>query len=448
LTIRDSAGGGNLVALNTSPGSTIGGTGAGINSSAGTLIIESGTLNVGGTTGGAGIGGGAGQGSGNIYINGGIVHSEQINESFAAAIGSGVSGTGNSNIIINGGIVTAISSPLGGAGIGNGGWFSSGTTIIINGGDVTATGGLTSAGIGSGWGNGGSVVEINGGTINATGGPGAGAAGIGRSGDTANPPSTVNVTGNPDITTHVGDPFPVIWFYPPPQTHFTVVYGSITNNLNANAHTSDGTLSFEWYQVGVGTATTTNPYFAIPTGLGVGTHTFQVTTSNRGTISDTITITVEVLAYNEPPPNGDVPSRSRGLWLQTGENARQGVILHIDALDAYALGLRDNAGNPYINVNLESGADISRQLDILDAAMAITTSQRSRLGAMQNRLKHTVNKLSVASENLSASNSRIRDADMAHEMMRLTTANVLQQAAVSMLAQANQQAQNVLWLLQ
>jgi flagellin len=66
---------------------------------------------------------------------------------------------------------------------------------------------------------------------------------------------------------------------------------------------------------------------------------------------------------------------------------------------------------------------------------------------MQNRLEFAINNLDIASENLSAANSRIRDADMALEMMRLTQANVLQQAATSMLAQANQAPQQILQLL-
>jgi flagellin len=69
------------------------------------------------------------------------------------------------------------------------------------------------------------------------------------------------------------------------------------------------------------------------------------------------------------------------------------------------------------------------------------------LGAVQNRLEFTIENLDIASENLSAANSRIRDADMAREMMGLTQANVLQQAAISMLAQANQAPQSVLQLL-
>ncbi len=83
---------------------------------------------------------------------------------------------------------------------------------------------------------------------------------------------------------------------------------------------------------------------------------------------------------------------------------------------------------------------------INDAIKAVST-QRSALGATQNRLEHTISNLNNASENLQAAESRIRDVDMAKEMMHFTKNNVLQQAAQSMLSQANQAPQNVLQLL-
>ena len=81
-------------------------------------------------------------------------------------------------------------------------------------------------------------------------------------------------------------------------------------------------------------------------------------------------------------------------------------------------------------------------------AINTVSSQRADLGALQNRLEHTINNLDVAAENLSAANSRIRDTDMAKEMMNYTKMNVLVQSAQAMLAQANQQPQSVLQLLQ
>ena len=79
--------------------------------------------------------------------------------------------------------------------------------------------------------------------------------------------------------------------------------------------------------------------------------------------------------------------------------------------------------------------------------MAHVSAQRSQLGAWQNRLEHTINNLGTSSENLTAAESRIRDVDMAQEMMEFTKNIILQQAAQAMLAQANQQPQSVLQLL-
>ena len=87
-------------------------------------------------------------------------------------------------------------------------------------------------------------------------------------------------------------------------------------------------------------------------------------------------------------------------------------------------------------------------IDTIDAAIQSVSSERSKLGATQNRLDHTINNLTTTSENLVAAESRIRDVDMAQEMMEFTKNNILSQAATSMLAQANQMPQSVLQLLQ
>ncbi len=99
-----------------------------------------------------------------------------------------------------------------------------------------------------------------------------------------------------------------------------------------------------------------------------------------------------------------------------------------------------------INANNWSG--ISSQIKVVDKALDFVATARAKLGAVINRLEFTDRSLQVSSENLSASESRIRDADMGKEMMNLTKANILQQAGVSMLAQANQAPQSVLSLLQ
>lgn len=107
------------------------------------------------------------------------------------------------------------------------------------------------------------------------------------------------------------------------------------------------------------------------------------------------------------------------------------------------------AGNYSVNEKevSDKGKDYSKTLDIVDDSLKEVTIQRSILGANQNRLEYTINSLNTTSENLSAAKSRIEDTDMAKEMMNLTNANVLQQAAISILAQANQAPNNITQLL-
>ena len=97
------------------------------------------------------------------------------------------------------------------------------------------------------------------------------------------------------------------------------------------------------------------------------------------------------------------------------------------------------------DLTTQKGADAA--IKDIDVAIKSVSDTRSNLGAVQNRLEHTINNLGATSENLTAAESRIRDTDMAKEMMNFTKQNILMQAAQSMLAQANQQPQGVLQLL-
>ncbi len=103
-------------------------------------------------------------------------------------------------------------------------------------------------------------------------------------------------------------------------------------------------------------------------------------------------------------------------------------------------------GTGGIDVSTSEGAQSA--IPVIDNAISTVLKERSNLGALQNRLEHTINNLGTANENLSAAESRIRDADMAMEMMDYTKENILSQAVTAMLAQANQQPQQVLQLLQ
>ncbi len=140
--------------------------------------------------------------------------------------------------------------------------------------------------------------------------------------------------------------------------------------------------------------------------------------------------------------DGSVSVAASGITFQIGDQnvASQQVTLTIGAMDATSLALT--------SVSLGSQTSAQAALSVIDAAINTVSTQRANLGAVQNRLEHTVNNLGVTSENLSSAESRIRDVDMASEMMALTKNQVLAQAAQSMLAQANTQPQSVLKLLQ
>lgn len=127
------------------------------------------------------------------------------------------------------------------------------------------------------------------------------------------------------------------------------------------------------------------------------------------------------------------------IMTQIGANAGQTAFISVGDMRAEALGVKD------INISSKFGA--ATAIETVQNAMQKVSSQRSSLGAMQNRLEHTINNLGAASENLSAAESRIRDVDMAKEMMAQTKNNILAQASQAMLAQANQQPQGVLQLL-
>ncbi len=130
--------------------------------------------------------------------------------------------------------------------------------------------------------------------------------------------------------------------------------------------------------------------------------------------------------------------------FQVGANSNQNISISLStnfkSVGAAVASLANTA-------TMSTSASISANIDKLDTELTKIVDKRAELGATQNRLEYTVKSLDIASENLSASESRIRDTDMAKEMMNLTRSNVLQQAATNMLSQANQAPQNVLQLL-
>ena len=139
-----------------------------------------------------------------------------------------------------------------------------------------------------------------------------------------------------------------------------------------------------------------------------------------------------------------------------GANAGQAIELTIGAMDANTLGVDDGNGSAMTDSDAAvatAGIDVSTQgaadtaIATIDTAIGTVSAERSKLGAYQNRLEHTIANLGPSAENLQAAESRIRDLDMAEEIMAFTKNNILQQAATAMLAQANMAPQSVLQLL-
>jgi len=166
------------------------------------------------------------------------------------------------------------------------------------------------------------------------------------------------------------------------------------------------------------------------------------TTTTAGEWTSNTTGTEVALKDNviDVPVDGE-DSGARGLTLQVGDTNEDfnKVTVYVDDMSSKGLGI-DNLDVTDQGISAES-------IDRVKSAIEKVSVNRGRLGALQNRLEHTLNNLATTTENMTNAESRIRDTDMAQEMMAFTKNNVLVQAAQSMLAQANQQPQQVLQLL-
>lgn len=132
------------------------------------------------------------------------------------------------------------------------------------------------------------------------------------------------------------------------------------------------------------------------------------------------------------------------MWIHMGPNMHQRERIFIGTMTAKALLVKDGVGKP---ITLSTAAEANRNIGVVDEALHIIAKQRADLGAYYNRMEHAAKGLMNAYENIQASESRIRDADMAEVMVDLTKNQVLIQSGTAMLAQANQQPNSVLQLL-
>ena len=133
------------------------------------------------------------------------------------------------------------------------------------------------------------------------------------------------------------------------------------------------------------------------------------------------------------------------MWFHIGANMDQRVRAYVGTMTAKALGVRDIGDESILTIDTPETAN--RAIGTIDEAIKKINKQRADLGAYQNRLEMSVVGINVAAENLQASESRIRDVDMAKEMVEYTRNQILTQSGTAMLAQANQQTQSVMSLL-
>ena len=208
-----------------------------------------------------------------------------------------------------------------------------------------------------------------------------------------------------------------------------VTIGGFTFDFGTQNVTKEGTLRFDLEATSIDLSLTGDATGAVTDmnykgeTLNVGGFEFTLKTG-FGATNDTASIDVV----------------DKAVKFHIGANADQNTSLSINDMSATALNVNS------LDVTTQTGANSA--ITTIQSAIDKVSSERAKLGAMQNRLEHTTNNLTTSSENLSAAESRVRDVDMAKEMMEFQKNNILNQASTAMLAQANQQPQGVLQLLQ
>lgn len=214
-------------------------------------------------------------------------------------------------------------------------------------------------------------------------------------------------------------------------------------------HTATAGITFSTEAVGSAATMTVGAVTGVFAGVATDSGSdASVTTAsgNYSAVGNTITMTdgaAEGLSFTVSGATGAATitvDNNGGLNMHIGANKDQTMYISVGDMRSTALGV------DAIDVTSKTGAETA--IDTIQDALDSVSSERAKLGAYQNRLEHTINNLGTSSENMASAESRIRDVDMAKEMMDFTKNNILSQAATAMLAQANQQPQGVLQLLQ
>ncbi|MBQ2411377.1 MAG: flagellin, partial [Selenomonadaceae bacterium] len=165
-------------------------------------------------------------------------------------------------------------------------------------------------------------------------------------------------------------------------------------------------------------------------------------TDNKGNVNKSANAALDAFDESLRAQN---KSEDNSIVMQIGTKAGQSINVGLTDMKAIALGLQGDDGKTLSIGNQENA---NAAINVLDAAIQKALDQQTTIGSIESRLEYTQSNLTTASENVTAAESTIRDADMAKEMTEYTKNNVLMQAAQSMLAQANQSSSNVLSLLQ
>ena len=223
-------------------------------------------------------------------------------------------------------------------------------------------------------------------------------------------------------------------------------------NIKFSGFTASGSITFAQTAgntISASMTTGANTYTAtgVQDANGAGTLTFQLIGTGAVAGQELGTLTVEKASgYTVAAGVGiaalntlDFTATADSAKIQTGANAGETLDISIASMTTSSLALST------LDISSRDGARVA--ISTVQTAINMVSTQRSELGAIQNRLEHKINNLDTSAENLQAAESRIRDIDMAKQMTEFTTQNILVQAATAMLAQANSAPQNVLSLL-
>jgi flagellin len=237
-----------------------------------------------------------------------------------------------------------------------------------------------------------------------------------------------------------------------------VLDGNFVNKQFQVGYAANDTINVDVVSTGTSGAKSTwvNGSAALTAGAATFTHNGVVTTTAALTAStDANDIASQLNADTAFQASYTASVDSTGGLVVTSHDGQTGAITAGGTLSVADANLAPGANAGFSatdlgvgTVDLSSKTGANSAITALDTAIKGVSTSRAALGALQNRFEHTINNLNVAVENLSASESRIRDTDMAAEMMQFTRAQILSQAGTAMLAQANQAPQGVLRLLQ